>query len=482
VSPGTQHDRNGEHMSDPDIIDVQEFAPAEVAELDLYQKREKIYTRKIEGFYQRLRVFTGWPLLLGYYCIPWISIDGRQAVWFDLPEREFHILGLTFWPQDFPLLAFLLIISAYTLFAVTVSAGRIWCGYTCPQTVWTSIFMWVEQKFEGTRNQRIKLDKQPWSVAKALRKGGKHATWLFIAFMTGLSFVGYFSPVRDLVFDLAMLKASGWAVFWIFFFTIATYLNAGWMREQVCKYMCPYARFQSVMFDPDTLIVSYDAGRGEPRGSRRKDADYAAAGLGECIDCDLCVQVCPTGIDIRDGLQYECIGCALCIDACNSVMRKMGYEPGLVRYTSERELEGGKTHWLRPRIIGYIVMLTVMVSVFTYNVATRIPVELTVIRDRNNLYVETVDGDIENIYRLHIVNMDPRPHDYRLSIDGIEGAELLGDARYQLDGGEDLDVTLRVRARPEALSTPNAELVFEIVAEDMPSLRAVHESRFMKPL
>jgi cytochrome c oxidase accessory protein FixG len=221
------------------------------------------------------------------------------------------------------------------------------------------------------------------------------------------------------------------------------------------------------------------ASRAVPAAS---DADYAAAGLGDCIDCDLCVQVCPTGIDIRDGLQYECIGCALCIDACNSVMRKMGYEPGLVRYTSERELEGGKTHWLRPRIIGYIVMLTVMVSVFTTTWPHASQSELTVIRDRNNLYVETVDGDIENIYRLHIVNMDPRPHDYRLSIDGIEGAELLGDARYQLDGGEDLDVTLRVRARPEALSTPNAELVFEIVAEDMPSLRAVHESRFMKPL
>ena len=469
-------------MAKPELIDIHDVAPAEVAELDLYQKREKIYTRKIEGFYQRLRVFTGWPLLIAYYWIPWFSIEGRQLVWFDLPEREFHIFGLTFWPQDFPLLAFLLIISAYSLFAVTVSAGRVWCGYTCPQTVWTSIFMWIEQKCEGTRNQRIKLDKQPWSFNKALRKFSKHGAWLFIAFTTGLTFVGYFAPIRDLLWDLATLSANGWATFWVAFFTLATYLNAGWMREQVCKYMCPYARFQSVMFDPDTLIVSYDAARGEPRGSRRRDADHRAEGLGDCIDCDLCVQVCPTGIDIRNGLQYECIGCALCIDACNSVMRKMGYEPGLVRYTSERELEGGKTHWLRPRIIGYAVMLAIMLTVFSYNVVSRIPLEMTVIRDRNTLFVETEDGHIENIYRLHIVNMDPRPHEFQLSLRGIEGAELLGEDSYQLDGGEDREVTLRVRVSAEALSEANSDLSFEISASDMPSLRAVSESRFMKPL
>ncbi len=470
-------------MSDADLIDVQEVAPAEVAELDLYQRREKIYTRKIEGFYQRVRIFTGWPLLLGYYCLPWLSINGRQAVWFDLPQREFHIFGLTFWPQDFPLLAFLLIIAAYSLFAVTVSAGRVWCGYTCPQTVWTSIFMWVEQKFEGTRNQRIKLDKQPWSFNKAWRKLGKHGTWLFIAFMTGMTFVGYFYPVRDLVYELVTFSTGKWQILWTVFFTLATYINAGWMREQVCKYMCPYARFQSVMFDPDTLIVSYDHHRGEPRGSRKRSVeDPRSEGLGDCIDCELCVQVCPTGIDIRDGLQYECIGCALCVDACNSVMRKMDYEPGLIRYTSERELEGGKTHWLRPRIIGYIVMLGLMVSVFTYNVATRVPLELTVIRDRNTLFVETADGGVENIYRLHIVNMDRKPHEFVLSIEGLDGATIQGETRYQLGASDDREVNLRIRADADALNSPSTELQFEIVAEDMPSLRAVSESRFMKPL
>ncbi|WP_439102664.1 cytochrome c oxidase accessory protein CcoG [Congregibacter sp.] len=469
-------------MSDPDLINVQEIAPSEVAELDLYQKREKIYTRKIEGFYQRLRMFTGWPMLLGYYCIPWISINGRQAVWFDLPEREFHIFGLTFWPQDFSLLAFLLIISAFSLFAITVSAGRVWCGYSCPQTVWTSMFMWVEQKVEGTRNQRIKLDKQPWSLKKTLKKVTKHGGWLFIAFLTGMTFVGYFHPVRELTYELATFSTGSWQLLWTVFFTLATYINAGWMREQVCKYMCPYARFQSVMFDADTLIVSYDAKRGDPRGSRKKSLDHHEAGLGDCIDCDLCVQVCPTGIDIRDGLQYECIGCALCIDACDSVMRKMGYEPGLVRYTSERELEGGKTHWLRPRIIGYTVMLTLMVGVFSYNIASRIPLELTVIRDRNNLYVETANGGVENIYRLHIVNMDGSPHEYLLSLDGLEGATIKGSTRYSLDASEDREVTLRVAAKSADLSAPSTSFTFEVVAEDMPSLRASTESRFMKPL
>jgi cytochrome c oxidase accessory protein FixG len=254
------------------------------------------------------------------------------------------------------------------------------------------------------------------------------------------------------------------------------------MREQVCKYMCPYARFQSVMFDADTLIVSYDSARGEVRGSRKKSLDHKAAGLGDCIDCDLCVQVCPTGIDIRDGLQYECIGCALCVDACDSVMRKMGYETGLVRYTSERELQGGKTKWLRPRIIGYIVMLSLMIGVFSYNIATRIPLELTVIRDRNNLYVETGNGGIDNIYRLHIVNMDMSPHRYVLSISGLEGAQIKGETGYNLDASEDREITLRVSAQATELAAPSTTFKFELVAEDMPSIRASTESRFMKPL
>jgi cytochrome c oxidase accessory protein FixG len=469
-------------MSDQDLIDLQDVAPAEVGEIDLYQRREKIYTRKIEGFYQRVRLYTGWPLLLGYLLLPWMDWNGRQSVLFDLPERKFHILGLTFWPQDFPMLAFLLIIAAYSLFAVTTFAGRIWCGYTCPQTVWTSIFMWIEQKTEGSRNQRVKLDKAPWSVEKFARKFLKHGGWLFVGFVTGLTFVGYFYPIKDLVYDLATFDAQGSAVFWILFFTVATYVNAGWMREQVCKYMCPYARFQSVMFDQDTLIVSYDATRGEPRGSRKRSANLKELELGECIDCELCTQVCPTGIDIRDGLQYECIGCALCIDACNSVMDKMEYPRGLIRYTSEHALEGGHTHWLRPRIIGYVVVLALMVGLFWYNILSRVPLELTVIRDRNQLYTTTDTGAVENIYTLQLVNMHPDGHEFTISISGIEGASIIGDTRYRVSGGEVRSITLRVRAEPEALDKPSTELDFEAVAGDLPSLRARSESRFMKPL
>lgn len=469
-------------MKDKDLIDVQEVAPAEVGEIDLYERREKIYTRKIEGFYQRIRLYTGWPLLLGYLLLPWFNWDGRQAVLFDLPARKFHILGLTLWPQDFPLLAFLLIIAAFSLFTVTVFAGRVWCGYTCPQTVWTSIFMWLEQKTEGSRNQRIKLDKAPWSAEKVAKRVVKHGSWLFVGFVTGLTFVGYFYPIKELVPDFATFSAGNWAVMWTVFFTLATYINAGWMREQVCKYMCPYARFQSVMFDKDTLIVSYDSNRGESRGSRKHGSDYAAQGLGDCIDCELCVQVCPTGIDIRDGLQYECIGCALCVDACNSIMDKMKYSPGLISYTSEHQLNGGVTHWVRPRIIGYFVVLLIMISLFTTHIFSRIPLELTVIRDRNELFITTDSGHIENIYTLHLLNMDKSMHEFEITISGIEGAKIIGQTLYTLNGGEIASLTLRVRADPTILNAPSQTLNFDVIATDMHTLRTTSESRFMKPL
>ena len=469
-------------MSDQDLIDIQEVVPAEIAEIDLYQRREKIYTRKIEGFFQRIRLFTGWPLLLGYMLLPWISWDGRQSVLFDLPARKFNIFGLTFWPQDFPMLAFLLIIAAFALFAVTTLAGRIWCGYTCPQTVWTSIFMWLEQKTEGSRNQRIKLDKAPWSLQKLARKSAKHISWLYVGYITGFTFVGYFYPIKELLPDLWTFQLGGWPLFWIGFFTIATYINAGWMREQVCTYMCPYARFQSVMFDHDTLIVSYDSNRGEPRGSRKRSADHKELELGDCIDCELCVQVCPTGIDIRNGLQFECIGCALCVDACDSVMDKMEYPRGLIRYTSENELQGKKTHWLRPRIIGYFTVLCIMVGLFTYNMVSRVPLELTAIRDRNQLFVTTDSGAIDNIYTLQLVNMDQEMHEFDISITGIEGASLIGETTHTLNGGEVRAISVRVRIQPKLLDKPSTELDFIAQASGKPSLQASAESRFVKPL
>lgn len=469
-------------MSSEDKIDIVDMIPAEVAEIDLYQRRERIYTRKMEGFFQRLRLFTGWPLLLGYFLLPWIHWDGRQSVLFNLPERKFDILGLTLWPQDFPLLAFLLIIAAYALFAVTTFAGRIWCGYTCPQTVWTSIFMWIEQQTEGSRNQRIKLDKAPISVEKIIRKSLKHGGWLFVAFATGFTFVGYFYPIRELAADLLQLQFTDWAVLWIIFFTAATYINAGWMREQVCMYMCPYARFQSVMFDHDTLIVSYDKRRGDPRGSRKRSTPHEELEQGDCIDCQLCVQVCPTGIDIRDGLQYQCIGCALCIDACNSVMEKMEYPKGLIRYTSEHELEGGKTQWIRPRIIGYTLVLLAMVAVFAYTILTRVPLDVTVERDRTQLYVVTEDGFIDNVYSLHVANMSREAQAVSITLMGIDNAELIADELYLLNGGEIKRISVRVRSAARNITRPSMPIAFEVVAKDAPDIRATVESRFLGPV
>jgi cytochrome c oxidase accessory protein FixG len=469
-------------MSEDDLIPVEELAPAEVAELDLYQKREKIYTRKIEGFFQRIRLFTGWPLLAAYFLVPWVQWGDRPAVLFDLPARQFHIFFMTFWPQDFPLLAWLMIIAAFTLFTVTTVAGRIWCGYTCPQTVWTSIFMWIEQTAEGSMNQRRKLDAAPFSAAKLTRKLAKHGMWMGFALLTGLTFIGYFYPIRDLVFDLITLQAGMMATAWTVFFTLATYINAGWLREQVCMYMCPYARFQSVMFDHDTLIVSYDERRGETRGARKRDTDPASVGLGDCISCQLCVQVCPTGIDIRDGLQYQCIGCALCIDACDSVMDKMGYARGLISYTSERELEGGKTHWLRPRVIGYCLAVIVMCSVFSWHVLTRVPLELTVIRDRDQLYVESADGGLENVYLLQIVNMDQQPHRYQIRIEGLDSARIIGNPEVTVDASEVRTLPLRVAADRAQFNRPSTEFSFVITARDGAKWQASSETRFLIPV
>jgi cytochrome c oxidase accessory protein FixG len=469
-------------MSDDDLIPVTELAPAEVGELDLYQKREKIYTRKIEGFYQRIRLFTGWPLLGAYFLIPWMPWGDRPAVLFDLPARKFHIFFITFWPQDFPLLAWLLIIAAFALFTVTAFAGRLWCGYTCPQTVWTSIFMWVEQRVEGSRNKRVKLDEAPWSAGKAGKRFLKHGMWLGVAFYTGLTFVGYFYPVRDLVYDLLTAQAGLMSTAWIVFFTLATYINAGWMREQVCIYMCPYARFQSVMFDHDTLIVSYDSKRGEPRGARKRGSDPASQDLGDCISCQLCVQVCPTGIDIREGLQYECIDCALCVDACNSVMDKMGYAKGLISYTSERQLAGEATHWLRPRLVGYATVLLLMCSLFSWYILTRVPLEITVIRERDQLYVQNASGQIENIYSLQILNMDQVAHDYTISIEGLNQATLSGFTQVSLDSGEVRTLPLRVTADSDQFTRPSTEFTFRIRASDSSGWEASAESRFLVPV
>tara|TARA_R110001592_G_scaffold112966_2_gene311629 strand:- start:10564 stop:12033 length:1470 start_codon:yes stop_codon:yes gene_type:complete len=467
--------------TNPDLISVHEFAPAEVSEIDLYQKREKIYTRKIEGLFQRLRMFTGWPLLMGYLLLPWLQWGDRQAVLFDLPARKFHILGLTFWPQDMSMLGWVLIIAAFGLFAVTNFAGRVWCGYTCPQTVWTSIFMWIEQRVEGSRNQRIKLDKAPWTPSKALKKFLKHGMWLGFAFLTGFTFVGYFTPIDELGYGLFSLSVSAWAGVWIFIFTLLTYLNAGWMREQVCMHMCPYARFQSAMFDRDTLIISYDSARGDPRGSRKRNETSAEVGLGDCIDCQLCVQVCPTGIDIRNGLQYECIGCALCVDACNSVMAKMNYPKGLISYTTENALSGKPLRIIRPRLVGYVIAVLIMCSLLGYRMITRDTLVLSVLRDRQALYFQSVDGLIENRYTLRIANKTEQDHDYQLRINSTAELQLRGSKALRVESGEVRELNIQLLAEPGSLKTPSVAVSFIAAATDNLDKTVTVESRFIAP-
>ncbi len=448
--------------------------------LNLYEKREKIFTRSVEGFYQRLRLFTGWPLLLGYFLSPWLMIEGRQAIFFDLPERKFHIFWLTFWPQDFGLLAWALMISAFTLFLVTTLFGRVWCGYTCPQTVWTAIFMWAEQVAEGERHQRIRLDKAPWSLSKLYKRTLKHGMWVGFALLTGVTFVGYFYGIRDLIIDGVTLQLPLVAAFWTLFFTGATYINAGWMREQVCKYMCPYARFQSAMFDKDTLIVSYDAARGEPRGARKKGIDFEAEGLGACIDCQYCVQVCPTGIDIRDGLQYECINCALCVDACDSVMEKMGYAPGLVSYTTENKLAGHGWTWKRVKVVGYGIALVAMMTLFSATIFLRVPLELDVIRGRGQLYQEIPGGLVQNTYTVKIINMADDAQTFRLSVDGVPDARLAPDELIRVEGGEIYELAVSVQTNPDQLQSTNTGIEFTVESADG-SVRARSDSSFIGP-
>ena len=449
--------------------------------LDLYETREKIYTRRLQGFYRSLRRWTWIPLLGGYFLLPWLNLDGRQAVWFDLPARKFHILTLTFWPQDFMLLAWLLIMAAFALFTVTVLVGRVWCGFTCPQTVWTMLFMGAEHLWEGDRNQRMKLDKAPWSANKLIRKGGKQLSWVLIALLTGFTFVGYFNPIRELVPDFFTLSAHPAAVFWTLFFTVMTYMSAGFLREQVCLYMCPYARFQSVMFDRDTLVVSYDTRRGEPRGARKKGVEHSSEGLGDCVDCTLCVQVCPTGIDIRDGLQYECISCGLCIDACNAVMEKMDYPKNLISFTTQHVQEGGKRQILRPRFVGYVLVLAAMATLFTWTVATRVPLDVSVIRDRNLLFRETPNGLIENIYTLRINNMDNAEHRYRIAVAGDHDFAFKGEQEVLVAGGEVYSALVRLELDPGLLREPNSTVTFTVSGIDNPALADSHESRFIGP-
>ena len=463
------------------IPTVETFVPIHPQKVKAKSSDNLIHTRSFTGLFRTLRVAGAGFLFLAFFGTVWLNWGGRQAVLWDLAESKFHIFGATFWPQDFILLSALLIICAFGLFAITVFAGRVWCGYTCPQSSFTWLFMWCEKVTEGERNQRIKLHNAPWSLNKLARRSAKHTLWLGISVLTGLTFVGYFTPIRPLVAELLTWQIGGVSLFWVLFFTAATYINAGWLREAVCMHMCPYARFQSVMFDKDTLTISYDAARGENRGPRKREVKPAAVGLGDCIDCQLCVQVCPTGIDIRDGLQMECIGCAACIDACDSIMDKMGYARGLVSYTSEHQLQGGKTHLLRPRLIGYSAVLLVMIAALVVALVERPMVSLDVTKDRG-MFRENAQGQIENIYSLKVINKTQQRQDYRLELVDADDFQLHGKTEISLAPGEISDVPVSVALLADKPASSSQTLRFKVTDVDEPWVYSAANSRFVAPL
>lgn len=463
------------------ITTVETFEPNHPKKVKAKSSDNLIHTRSFTGAFRTLRVGGAGLLFLAFFGTVWLNWGGRQAVLWDLAESKFHIFGATFWPQDFILLSALLIICAFGLFAITVFAGRVWCGYTCPQSSFTWLFMWCEKVTEGERNQRIKLQAAPWSLNKLARRSAKHTLWLGISALTGLTFVGYFTPIRPLAAELLTWQMGGVSLFWVLFFTGATYINAGWLREAVCMHMCPYARFQSVMFDKDTLTISYDAARGEHRGPRKRDVPPAQVGLGDCIDCQLCVQVCPTGIDIRDGLQMECIGCAACIDACDSIMDKMGYARGLVSYTSEHQLQGGKTHLLRPRLIGYSAVLVVMLAALVVALIERPMVSLDVTKDRG-MFRENSLGLIENIYSLKVINKTQQRQEYRLELVDAEGFQLQGKTQVSLAAGEIVDIPVSVALLADTPASSSQTLRFKVTDVDEPWIYTAADSRFVAPL
>jgi cytochrome c oxidase accessory protein FixG len=459
------------------------------AVIKMYAAREEIYPREAKGRYASLRWACVWLTQIVFYGLPWLNWNGRQAVLFDLGARKFYIFGVVLWPQDFIYLAALLIVCAYALFLVTAVAGRVWCGFACPQTVYTEIFMWIERRIEGARSARIRLDRQPWTLEKIARKSAKHAAWFAVALWTGFSFVGYFSPVSSLMHEVTSFALGPWETFWILFYALATYGNAGWLREQVCKYMCPYARFQSSMFDKDTLIVTYDVKRGEPRGPLTgKSTDMAAVKTtGDCIDCNMCVQVCPTGIDIREGLQYECIGCAACVDACNSVMAKIDLPPGLIKYSTEHAMEKGWTlaqvraRVLRPRVMIYTALLALIVAALGAALALRTPLKLDVIRDRGAMGREVEDGLIENVYRLQVMNTAETAHTFRIAVSGLPSIRLASPELATLDGASARAVPVRVRVPRDGAKSGSNKIEFELTAVDDPKLRVAEKAVFIVP-
>ena len=458
---------------------------AAAIQTELYAADRKVYARAVSGWFAAWRWTLVWATQVVFYGGPWLIWNERQAVLFDIAHRKFYIFGLVFWPQDVIYLAVLLIIAALSLFLFTAVAGRLWCGYACPQTVYTEIFMWIERAIEGDRLERLKLDRGGWSWHKVGLKASKHGIWIALALWTGFTFVGYFTPVRELWAEITSLSTGPWETFWMGFYAFATYGNAGWMREQVCTYMCPYARFQSAMFDKDTLTITYDRERGEPRGSRAKSADHRARGLGDCVDCSICVQVCPTGIDIREGLQYQCIGCAACIDACDQVMDRMSYPRGLIRYSTQRGVDEKLDRRqivkraLRPRVLAYGAILGAVTLAGAVALWSRTPLKVDVIRDRAAISREVAGGEIENLYRLQIMNTSESKRTFSIRVEGLPTLRLAGEGHVEIDPTASRTVPVRVRLEPAAAPPGTHPIRFVVSAAGDEQVTVTEKSVFI---
>ena len=466
------------------VIPIQ---PAEEdVEVSLYQARQKIYPRSVEGIFAYWRWMVVALTHLLFYGLPWLNWGSRQAVLFDLDARRFYIFNLVFYPQDIIYLTGLLVISALSLFLFTAVAGRLWCGYACPQTVYSELFMWIERKVEGDRSARMRLDQSAMSLNKFTRKFTKQVLWIALSLWTGFTFVGYFTPITSLWVEVTHNATGSWETFWILFYGFATYGNAGFMREQVCKYMCPYARFQSAMFDHDTLIVTYDSARGESRGARSRKADRSQLGLGDCVDCSLCVQVCPTGIDIRKGLQYECIGCGACADVCDTVMDKMGYPRGLVRYTTQNALNNGWSRqqiWqrvMRPRVLIYATILLSLVIGLVVALSMRIPFKADVVRDRATLARINDEGQIENIYRLQLMNASEHDKQFNLSVRGLDNIALATDTYVHVDAVQSRWIVTRVTVPYGSVEGGSHPIQF-VIEEDGGKDKLIEKTVFLVP-
>ncbi|MCV2884852.1 cytochrome c oxidase accessory protein CcoG [Aestuariibacter sp. AA17] len=415
----------------------------------------KIYIREQKGHFQQIRRTIGFVLLALFLMLPLLQFKSQQAILFDVGQQTLRVFHITLFPQDLMIFALLFTLAAFALFYVTKHYGRVWCGYACPQTIWTLMFNWVERRIEGSHTQSKSLDKQAWNAEKVRKKAFKHAAYIAISLLTSLVFMSYFVPARTLYTEFFTFSATPLVQGWVWFFAVCTYVNAAWMREKMCQHVCPYARFQSAMFDTRTAIVTYDTERGDPRGKRKRKAEKGAS-LGDCVDCHLCVQVCPVGIDIRDGMQYDCINCGLCIDACDNTMEKFGYASRLIDYRKENS---ASTHWKEHLGYGLAMILTVAAMVLW--AVDREPAEITLIRDRNALYRTNAQGNIENAYQVTVLNKTQESQTYALSAQADFPVAFVGRHQLSVQPGERATAMVTVQAlTPPTLRKSDIEFTF----------------------